>query len=78
MKHVETITIFLPATNSLTSFHHNNWTPHLRHSSGLGEYHDPFSVFTLFDVSSTSDTSDIFDYPFPEELPDFPPNVTVG
>ena len=74
----ETTTIFLPPPESLTSFYCNTWTPHLRHSSGLGEYHNPFSVFTLLDASSTSDTSEIFDYPFPEEPPDFPPNITIG
>lgn len=74
----ETSTIFLPSTNSLTSFYHNTQTSLLRNSGDLGEYRDLFSVLILFGVSSALDTSDIFDHPFPEQSHDFPPRIIIG
>ena len=75
----ETSAIFSPSTNSLTSFYHNTRTSLLRNSGDLlGEYRDLFSVLILFGVSSTLDTSDIFDHPFPEQSHDFPPKKIIG
>lgn len=65
--------------NYLTSFYHNTGTILPRNSRDLlSEYHDLSSVPILIAISSTPDTSDILHHAFPEQSPDFLPQIIIG